>query len=117
MSGSAICFTQNPKIAAASRNMHITGKEKTSAAKPVQEVPADGAAVSGGDADVGGTDSILPSSFPEHFIHLIILRGGDAGTSPPVQTNTVPASCRLETHVLIRQCVFQVCRMLERCLF
>src|ERR1035437_1605520 len=84
MSGSAICFTQNPKIAAASRNMHITGKEKTLAAKPVQEVPADGWAVPGGDADVSSTDSLLPSGFPEHFIHLIILRGGDAGTSPPV---------------------------------
>jgi hypothetical protein len=84
--------------------MHITGKEKTLAAKPVQEVPGDGWAVSGGDADVGGTDSILPSGFPEHFIQLIILRGGDAGTSPPVQTNAIPAPCRLETHVLIGKC-------------
>ena len=29
MSGSAICFTENPKITAASRNMHMTGKEKS----------------------------------------------------------------------------------------
>ena len=36
MSGSAICFTENPKITAASRNMHITGNEKTLAAKLVQ---------------------------------------------------------------------------------
>jgi hypothetical protein len=84
--------------------MHITGKEKTLAAKPVQEVPADGRAVSRGDAGMGGTDSLLPSGFPEHFIQLIILRGGDAGTGPPVQTNAIPASSRLETHVLIGKC-------------
>ena len=41
MSGSAICFTQNPKITAASRNTHMTGKEKTSAANPCQVIAAD----------------------------------------------------------------------------
>src|ERR1035438_6095992 len=62
MSGSAICFTENPKITAASRNMHITGKEKTLAAKPVQEVLTAGVAVSDGEYDVIGKPVSSPIS-------------------------------------------------------
>src|ERR1035438_9173907 len=63
MSGSAICFTENPKITAASRNMHITGKEKTRAAKPAHEVLAAGGAVSDGEYDVMGKPVSSPISF------------------------------------------------------
>jgi hypothetical protein len=45
MSGSAIRLTEKPKINS-SRNMHITGKEKTPAAKAVHEVPTVGGAAS-----------------------------------------------------------------------
>src|ERR1035441_2237613 len=62
MSGSAICFTENPKITAASRNMHITGKEKTLAATPVREVLAAGGAVSDGEYDVIGKQVSSPIS-------------------------------------------------------
>jgi hypothetical protein len=62
MSGSAICFAENPKIAAASRNMHITGKEKMLAAKPVQEMLAAGAAAFGGEYDVIGKQMSSPIS-------------------------------------------------------
>lgn len=55
MSGSAICFTENPKITAASKNMHITGKEKTLAAKPILEgLAVDGAVSDGGESEVAG---------------------------------------------------------------
>src|ERR1035438_8239060 len=64
MSGSAICFTENPKITAASRNMHITGKEKMLAAKLVQEVLAAGWALSDdGEYDVIGKPVSSPISF------------------------------------------------------
>ena len=63
MSGSANCFTENPKITAASRNMHISGKEKTLAAKPVQEVLAAGGVVSDGEYDVIGKQVPCLSQF------------------------------------------------------
>src|ERR1035441_6805381 len=63
MSGSAIWFAENPKITAASRNMHITGKEKTLAANPVREVLAAGGAVSEGEYDMIGKQASSPTSF------------------------------------------------------
>jgi hypothetical protein len=46
MSGSPIRLVEKPKINSTSRNMHITGKEKTLAAKSAQEARAAGLAVS-----------------------------------------------------------------------
>src|ERR1022692_772546 len=63
MSGSAIRPTEKPKINSTSRNMHITGKEKTRAAMPVQEVLAAGGAVSDGEYDVIGKQVSSPISF------------------------------------------------------
>ena len=63
MSDSAIPRGEYPKITATSRNMHITGKEKTLAARPVQELLAVGWAVSDGECDVIGNRCPLPISF------------------------------------------------------
>jgi hypothetical protein len=63
MSGSAICFAENARITAASRNMHITGKEKTLAARPVHEVRAAGGAVSDGASAVWGKASLSTGLF------------------------------------------------------
>src|ERR1035437_7055334 len=62
MSDSAIPRAEYPKITATSRNMHITGKEKTSAAKPVQEVLAVGRAFSDDECEVVGNRCPLPIS-------------------------------------------------------
>src|ERR1017187_3460593 len=45
--------------------------------------------------------SALISRLLKHFIDFIILGRSTAGSCPSVQTNTVPASCILETKLLI----------------
>src|ERR1035437_2207719 len=62
MSESVIPRAEYPKIAPTSRNMHITGKEKTLVAKPVQEVLAVGGAFSDGEYGVIGNRCPLPIS-------------------------------------------------------
>jgi len=62
MSGSAICLAQKAKITAASRNMHMTGKENAVAAKLRQVVPAVFWAVFG-EANVVVTAVYLQSWF------------------------------------------------------
>ena|ERR1019366_606015 len=91
MSDSAIPRAEYPKITATSRNMHITGKEKTSAAKPVQEVLAVGEAFSDGECEVVGNRCPLPIS----------LRFNSPGLSPmpvPPQlracVRTAPQPCQ-----------------------
>ena len=57
MSDSAIPRVEYLKITAASRNMHITGKEKTLAARPIHEVLGVGWAVS--NFGSGGVNVIM----------------------------------------------------------
>src|SRR5271167_3022549 len=64
MSGSASPRGEYRKITAASTNMHITGREKTRAAQPDQEVLVAAAAVSDGEWEVSGTD-VLSRAVPE----------------------------------------------------
>ena len=59
MSGSAIPRAEYRKTKAASRNMHITGKEKTVAARPVQKLATGGRAVCDGDFEAVGNQCPL----------------------------------------------------------
>ena len=63
MSGSAIRLTEKPKINSTSRNMHMTGKEKMLAARPVHEERAAGGAVSDGASSVWGKVSLSTGLF------------------------------------------------------
>ncbi|MGA3318510.1 MAG: hypothetical protein ABSC64_19005 [Candidatus Korobacteraceae bacterium] len=56
MSDSAMPRGEYLKIAPASKNMHMTGKEKTLVAKPAHDVPAVGGTVFNGEYGVTGTD-------------------------------------------------------------
>src|ERR1019366_6709626 len=85
MSDSAIPREEYPKITATSRNMHITGKEKTLAARPVQEVLAVGGAFSDGECGVVGNRCPLPIS----------LRLNSPGLSPMSQPPQLRACVRI----------------------
>jgi hypothetical protein len=65
MSGSAIPRGESRKITAASKNMHITGREKTLATHPARKVLVAAAAVSDGEWEVSGTDALSFRAVPE----------------------------------------------------
>ena len=65
MSGSAIPCGESRKITAASKNMHMTGREKTLATQPAPEALLAAAAVSDGEEDEFGTDALSFRAVPE----------------------------------------------------
>jgi hypothetical protein len=65
MSGSAIPRGEFWKITAASKNMHITGREKMLPTQSAQEVLVASTAVYDVELDVSGTDALFLRTFPE----------------------------------------------------